>query len=195
MLREQISLTETVVYSVFGAVSFTIAQYAAALAEWARMLCVLLTIIFVSFVIVQLAYYSAYHVTRVYDNYKKAQATTPELLFVQNVRFLTPQQIALVQQTQQNMKMRMLPSDNGPIPFFVCADNVEVPQDFVKDFLDACDDKTLVPVREYSDSQARVFASALTSTLVGFGFAARGAGNQRSTWTKSIEEARKFFGV
>lgn len=195
MLHEQISLTETVVYSVFGACSFTVAQYAGALPEWVRMLFVLLTIIFAAFVLVQLAYYSAYHVTRVYDNYKKAAATTPELLFIQNVRYLNPQQIALAQQTQQNMKMRMLPGDTGPIPYFVCADNVEVPQAFVKDFFEACDEKTLVPVREYSDSQARIFASAVTSTLVGFGFAARGAGNQRSTWTKSVEEARKFFGV
>lgn len=192
---QTVSTFEPAAFAVAAVASFIASNYAKQLPDWAQALFMLLCIVFFAFAAVDTVYFVAYHSTSIYKHFRQAQAITPDAVLMERARFLTTDQAKIVQNSQYAVKQRMIPGNLGPLKYIIAANGEEVPQTFVKEFFEACDSRTLVPVREYSDSQRRVYALALTDTLVGLGYAARGAGNQRSVWLKSREEAIKHFGA
>jgi len=194
MLDNRNTFFTPLIYSICAAVCYVITQFAA-LQPWILALAALVGIVFLAFTLVMVTEYFVFKSLQAFREIKRAACITPVSIIMENVRGLSTEQIELVYQSQQVIKQRLLPGNAGPVRMFIADDNVQVPQEFVKEFFEKSDAVSLVPVREYNDSKARVYAIALTNMLCSMGLAVPGSGNQRATWAEPVDKVRDYFGV
>lgn len=128
------------------------------------------------------------------EEWRRVQAITPRLEYVRAVSQLTPEQARLVPLEDYRAKIIMTPDARGDKPhYFLQTNRVDVPIEFIYDFLMDSNMTKLRAVRTYPDkTPAREQARAFTDWLIMMGLATPDAGSNPAMWVTEHSKARAF---
>lgn len=122
-----------------------------------------------------------------------ARSMSERVRIIQEVGKLTPEQVKLLE--DQNPVVTVLGGEPSPVFALRVGNDVEIPFQFIHEFLDRGKEDSLCPVSSWSEgTRHRQYAEALTNYLVILGFAEPAKGNRAARW---LDQARalRWMGI
>jgi hypothetical protein len=127
------------------------------------------------------------------DQYHQSKARTPQVLIIEQINRMTPEQIKFV---ENNISViSIVPGTPEPLRYLRLGRDVEIPSTFIEQFVILGSDVDLCPVGSWNEgTKYRQYAQLLTNHLILAGFARPAAGNRPAGWVDK-EAAMRWMGM
>lgn len=173
--------------AIFTALCFVTARWVGdrSSAGWDlfRLLMVLVGISFAVLTLFEAANLVAHYGAARYYEIQRASATTERVKLLEAWSRLTPEQAAAFGATSINLAWVISGLDGEVIPFVLRVPGGEISVSFLETFIVDSDEEYLIPIRRYGEgTREREYATLLTNTFVGNGWAEPARGNLPARW-------------